>query len=94
MTKSKRAQGRMSCEVCGNDRKQCFEVRVGEESHIFDSFECAMRALSPKCRYCGCQLTGRGVQIEDVLYCSYTCANADHIRDYDDSIILNERADF
>jgi hypothetical protein len=53
-----------------------------------------MRALSPKCTHCGCQLSDQGVQVEQVLYCSYACANADHIRDYEDSIILNERADF
>lgn len=94
MEKRKKGQDRVSCEVCGNSRKQCFEVRLGDERHVFDSFECAMRALSPKCTHCGCQLIGQGVQVEQVLYCSYSCANADHIQDDEDSIILNERADF
>ncbi len=35
------------CEVCGNDYDKAFEVVLNEQSHTFDSFECAIRALAP-----------------------------------------------
>lgn len=94
MSKQKKAQGIVRCEVCGNDRNQCFEVWLGSERHIFDSFECAMHALSPKCAYCNCQLSGQGLQVGNVLYCSSWCANAALVRDYESRIILNEQVDF
>ncbi len=36
------------CEVCGNEYDKTFEVRLGGQSHIFDSFECAIHALAPR----------------------------------------------
>ena len=37
------------CEVCENDYDKAFEIVVGGERHIFDSFECAIHALAPVC---------------------------------------------
>lgn len=67
-------QGRSSCEVCGKTRERCFEVHLGGERHVFDSFECAVRGLMPVCDRCGSVLLGPGIQIESSLYCSYSCA--------------------
>jgi hypothetical protein len=36
--------GKMRCEVCGNMYDKSFEIRMGGESHVFDSFECAIHA--------------------------------------------------
>jgi hypothetical protein len=33
------------CEVCGNDYDKSFEVVMEGQSHVFDSFECAIHAL-------------------------------------------------
>jgi hypothetical protein len=44
---------------------------------VFDSFECAMRAFTPRCHHCDGELLGRGIVLGDSLYCSYQCAN-DH----------------
>lgn len=30
------------CEVCGNDYDKPIEVALGGETHVFDSFECAI----------------------------------------------------
>ncbi len=27
-----------TCEVCGNDYDKAFELRQGDETHVFDSF--------------------------------------------------------
>ena len=63
------------CEVCGKGGDHCFEVHLGGERHIFDSFECAIRGLMPICPLCGSMILGSGVQVGDQLYCSHACAS-------------------
>jgi hypothetical protein len=73
-----------TCEVCGNEYDKCFEVRLASgETHVFDSFECAIHALAPKCAHCGCQIIGHGIQVEsrDEFFCCTHCANAEPIQD-------------
>jgi len=36
-----------TCEVCGNVYDKCFELTMGGQTHVFDSFECAIHALGP-----------------------------------------------
>jgi hypothetical protein len=62
------------CEVCGNDYKNSFEVRMSGKSHTFDSFECAIHALAPKCDHCGCMIIGHGIEAEGAMYCCAHCA--------------------
>jgi hypothetical protein len=44
------------------------------QSHIFDSFECAIRALAPTCARCGCQVIGDGVEADGAIYWCAHCA--------------------
>ena len=92
MSKDKNRQELTSCEVCGNDQTQCFEVRLGGERHVFDSFECAMRAFSPRCGHCGCKLLGHGIVLGDTLYCSHQCANDHNTREYEKRVMLREQS--
>ncbi len=57
------------CEHCGNEYDKTFEVRFGEKTHVFDSFECAIQKMAPECSYCGCKIIGHGVENgwQDVL---------------------------
>jgi hypothetical protein len=48
------------CETCGNDYDKAFQVRLNGKDHIFDSFECAIQALAPKCPHCGTRVVGHG----------------------------------
>ena len=63
-----------TCEVCGNDYDRAFEVVMAGESHVFDSFECAIHALAPLCAHCGCRIVGHGVQAGNTIYCCAHCA--------------------
>jgi hypothetical protein len=63
-----------ACEVCGNEYDKAFEVRLGGERHVFDSFECAIHALAPACEHCGCKIVGHGVEADGVFYCCASCA--------------------
>ncbi|MGE5463270.1 MAG: hypothetical protein ACM3PS_07940 [Syntrophothermus sp.] len=83
MGKVNRGQGNASCEVCGKNQDRCFEVHLGGEKHVFDSFECAMRGLMPTCSQCGCLILGAGVLAEGRLYCSHSCASLLPVREYE-----------
>lgn len=65
----------MECEVCGNQYENCFTVIRGKETHVFDSFECAIHALAPSCNHCGCRIVGHGVQDGEDIFCCANCAS-------------------
>jgi hypothetical protein len=48
-----------TCEVCGNTYDKTFTIVAHDGGeHVFDSFECAIHALAPRCasppRQCRC----------------------------------------
>jgi hypothetical protein len=50
------------CETCGNEYERTFEVVMNGVSHSFDSFECAIERLAPRCARCGVRVVGHGVE--------------------------------
>jgi len=75
-----------TCEVCGNTYDKCFEVRMGGETHVFDSFECAIHALAPTCAHCGCRIIGHGMETADALYCCAHCASQHGVHNLEDRV--------
>jgi hypothetical protein len=74
------------CEVCGNDYERAMTISVNGDSHVFDSFECAMHAMAPSCEHCGCRIVGHGHQAGGRMFCCAHCAResgvvgvADHV---------------
>ncbi|MBC3189927.1 hypothetical protein H7X46_02475 [Pseudonocardia sp. C8] len=63
------------CEVCGNDFDRAFEVRLDGGVHTFDSFECAIHQVAPRCEHCGCTIVGHGVQSGSSYFCCAHCAS-------------------
>jgi hypothetical protein len=64
-----------NCEVCGNQYDKAFEVTAAGAHHVFDSFECAIQALAPRCEHCGCRVIGHGVEARGTFYCCAHCAH-------------------
>ena len=62
------------CDVCGNDYDKSFEIRSGQGTHTFDSFECAIHKLAPQCAHCGCRIIGHGIEAGGTMYCCANCA--------------------
>ncbi len=62
------------CEVCGNEYDKAFEVVRNGETHVFDSFECAIHSLAPVCAHCGCRVIGHGAEVGDSIFCCAHCA--------------------
>jgi Rieske Fe-S protein len=64
------------CEVCGNDYDKSFEVVAAGDRHTFDSFECAIARMAPRCEHCGCAVIGHGAEVNGRFYCCAHCARA------------------
>jgi hypothetical protein len=64
------------CEVCGNEYDKSMKLTVAGETHVFDSFECAIHAVTPTCEHCGCRIMGHGVESEGRMFCCASCASS------------------
>ena len=64
------------CEICGNSYDKAFQVVMAGAEHTFDSFECAIEALAPRCAHCHCRVIGHGVEDSGTIYCCNSCAAA------------------
>jgi hypothetical protein len=72
-----------TCEVCGNRYDKAFSVQMPDGgAHIFDSFECAIERLAPRCAHCKCRIIGHGVEGKErdsatgKMFCCEHCAHA------------------
>ena len=62
------------CETCGNDYDKAFQVTRAGKTMTFDSFECAIAAMAPRCAHCDCRVIGHGVEAGDQIFCCAHCA--------------------
>lgn len=90
MRRNEKGQGIESCEVCGKELGDSFEVHLGGRRHVFDSFECAMRGLMPRCSICGGIVLNTGLRIEDRLYCGEACAGSSSLQEYEVPLFRSE----
>jgi hypothetical protein len=74
------------CEVCGNEYDKSFEVSLGDKTHVFDSFECAIHALAPTCAHCGCRIIGHGVEANGRIFCCASCAEHEGVTGLSDRV--------
>lgn len=75
-----------TCETCGNDYHRSFQVILAGEEHTFDSFECAISALAPRCSHCRTRIIGHGHEADEEYFCCAQCAEAYGIRGLRDRI--------
>ena len=64
------------CETCGNIYDKAFHVSLDGQTHVFDSFECAIEALAPRCAHCHLRVIGHGVERDGDIFCCRHCAEA------------------
>jgi hypothetical protein len=64
------------CETCGSERMNPLLVTMDGVTHAFDTFECAIERLAPRCRACGRHVIGHGVRGHGAVYCCERCAQA------------------
>lgn len=66
-----------TCETCGNSYDQTFNVVKNGTTYTFDSFECAIHKLAPRCAHCDTPIVGHGVEARGIVFCCANCARAD-----------------
>ncbi|CAN5802309.1 hypothetical protein BH23PSE1_BH23PSE1_17510 [soil metagenome] len=66
----------VTCDTGGNAYDKPFEVTMGGAAHTFDSFECAIHKLAPRCGHCGIRIVGHGLEAGGAIYCCALCAGA------------------
>jgi hypothetical protein len=54
-------------------------ISQGSWTMTFDSFECAIQALAPKCAHCDCRIIGHGIGAKGSIYCCAHCAKSEGI---------------
>ena len=64
----------VTCETCGNETDDPIEVSAHGKRHSFDSFQCAIDKMAPRCEKCGCAILGPVVTEDDSVFCSRGCA--------------------
>jgi hypothetical protein len=72
------------CDGCGNEYEKPFEVTMNGRRYVFDSFECAVDTVAPRCEICEIRILGHGVEQEGAIYCCANCARkagATEVRD-------------
>lgn len=74
------------CYVCGNDYDKAFEVKMNGNSYTFDSFECAVHALAPKCDQCGVKIAGHGIEADGKFFCCAHCAEEAGVQEAKDRV--------
>lgn len=74
-----------TCDVCGNDYDKTFEVTASDGStHVFDSFECAIERLAPRCAHCNVRIIGHGLEADGIMFCCAHCAQQKGVSDLKD----------
>lgn len=63
-----------TCDTCGNEYDKLFTITHQDRTGVFDSFECAISGMAPKCAHCGTNIIGHGVEDADQMYCCANCA--------------------
>lgn len=76
-----------TCDVCGNDYDKAMTIQAADgRSGTFDSFECAIHALAPKCDHCGCRVIGHGHEADGTTFCCAHCAEKSGVSGLSDRV--------
>ncbi len=62
------------CSVCGNEYDKMLEITHSGKKNYYDSFECAIHHLAPRCLHCGIPVIGHGVEVDEAIFCSAHCS--------------------
>jgi hypothetical protein len=74
------------CDVCGNQYDKAFHISAAGVTYTFDSFECAIEKLAPRCGHCNLRVIGHGVEKDSRIYCCGHCAEAEGVTEIVDRV--------
>ncbi len=63
------------CAVCGGESDRVFSIATAAgHVYTFDTFECAIDRLAPRCACCGIRIIGHGIAKQKSIFCGSHCA--------------------
>jgi hypothetical protein len=74
-----------TCEVCGSEATRTFEVTIDGNHHVFDTVECAIEVIAPRCQNCRSHILGHPVEAAGKTFC---CAHCAHAAQSDDRVLV------
>ena len=74
------------CDKCGNDYDKAFQILHQNRTWTFDSFECAIAELAPRCGHCDCRIIGHGVEAQGKMFCCAHCAGKNGVHGLRDRV--------
>jgi hypothetical protein len=62
------------CENCGSNIEKDYILFINGAEFVFDSFECAVNFVAPRCAHCNTVIMGKGIQSGEQVFCSTNCS--------------------
>ena len=62
------------CVNCGLNIEKDYILFINGTEFTFDSFECAVNFVAPRCARCNAIIMGRGTHHTDEIFCSPLCS--------------------
>lgn len=66
------------CVNCGDNIEKDYILFINGAEFTFDSFECAINFIAPRCTNCNTIIIGRGVNVGGDIYCSPGCSHSEN----------------
>lgn len=67
------------CVNCGLNIEKDYILFVNGTEFTFDSFECAVNFVAPRCACCNSIIMGRGIEKKGEMFCTPACS---HVGNY------------
>lgn len=62
------------CLNCGSNIEKDYILFINGTEFTFDSFECAVNFVAPRCAHCNSVVMGQGITLSDQTFCSPQCS--------------------
>lgn len=62
------------CENCGSNIEKDYILFINGAEFFFDSFECAVNFVAPRCAHCNTVILGKSFQSGDQVFCTENCS--------------------
>ncbi len=69
----------LACDQCGNVYDKSFQILAHGRTYTFDSFECAIALVAPRCSHCQVPIIGHGLESEGRMFCCDHCAEKEGV---------------
>lgn len=64
------------CDNCGVNIEKDYILYINGTEFTFDSFECAINFVAPRCAHCNSIVMSHGIKAAGEIFCSNTCSQA------------------